>query len=173
MRTLDRAHDGVIRRVDVIHPRQLDETQWKLVVRDAPLVSIDIVVRDRAGRVLLGIRRNAPAKGYWFVPGGRIVKDESLDDAFLRITSAEINLPLARRDAAFLGVYEHFYADNVFGESGFGTHYVAMGYEVSVPAALDDLPLAQQDEYRWWPTTELLGSDRVHPNTKEFFQAPP
>jgi hypothetical protein len=41
----------------------------------APLVSIDLIIRDNADRVLLGLRNNEPAKGYFFVPGGIILKD--------------------------------------------------------------------------------------------------
>jgi colanic acid biosynthesis protein WcaH len=33
-------------------------------------VSIDLIVRDADGRVLLGLRNNRPARDWWFVPGG-------------------------------------------------------------------------------------------------------
>jgi colanic acid biosynthesis protein WcaH len=152
------------------HPKHLDDTQFKVVVRDAPLVSIDLVPRDTAGRALLGLRRNAPARGYWFVPGGRIMKDESLDDAFARIANAELHMPLTHREAIFLGVYEHLYADNVFEEPGFGTHYIVLAYEVAVRGPLGDLPSGQHSEYKWWSTPDLLASDVVHANTKAYFQ---
>lgn len=49
------------------------------VVRDAPLVAIDLLVRDPYRAVLAGRRRNPPAKDFWFAPGGRIRKGETLD----------------------------------------------------------------------------------------------
>ena len=42
---------------------RLPLSEFLEVVIRAPLVSIDLIVRDAAGRVLLGLRRNAPARG--------------------------------------------------------------------------------------------------------------
>jgi colanic acid biosynthesis protein WcaH len=138
------------------------------VVRHAPLISIDLVVQDAQGRVLLGLRTNRPARGTWFVPGGRIHKGETLEQAFRRISQAELGVALERGGARFLGVYEHFYPDNAFGED-FGTHYVVLGYALTVDA-LPALPREQHQEYRWWPVEELLAAKGVHPNTQAYFR---
>ncbi len=61
--------------------RPLARDAFLAVVRDAPLVSIDLVLPDDVGRLLMGLRTNEPARGSWFVPGGRILKDEPLDEA--------------------------------------------------------------------------------------------
>ncbi|WP_338091415.1 NUDIX domain-containing protein [Sodalis ligni] len=52
------------------------------------MVSIDLIIED-VGEYLLGYRTNRPASGSWFVPGGRILKDENLETAFKRIISTE------------------------------------------------------------------------------------
>jgi colanic acid biosynthesis protein WcaH len=62
----------------------LSHSDLNTVIRLAPLVSIDLIIRDNADRVLLGLRNNEPAKGYFFVPGGIILKDEPLPEAFAR-----------------------------------------------------------------------------------------
>lgn len=66
--------------------------------------------------VLLGKRLNVPAKGDWFVPRGRVRKNETLDDAFIRLVREEFSIEsgITRSDAKFLGVFEYFYDDNVF-----------------------------------------------------------
>lgn len=51
---------------------------FRMVVASAPLVSIDLVVENSAGELLLGERLNRPAQGFWFVPGGRVQKNETL-----------------------------------------------------------------------------------------------
>ena len=79
------------------------------VVRHAPLVSIDLVVRNPRGEILVGLRRNRPAQGYWFVPGGRIGKGERIAEAFARITRAELGIEHRIEDATFLGVFDHIY----------------------------------------------------------------
>lgn len=40
-----------------------DET-FKSIIQHTPLISIDLIVRNEAGEVLLGKRVNAPAKCY-------------------------------------------------------------------------------------------------------------
>ena len=50
----------------------LSKEDYLRVVRDAPLVSVDLIVRDAQGLVLIGLRQNRPAQGSWFVPGGVI-----------------------------------------------------------------------------------------------------
>jgi colanic acid biosynthesis protein WcaH len=104
----------------------LGERDFLEVVERTPLVSIDLVVQDRAGRVLLGRRTREPAKNTWFVPGGRIRKNETLDAAFSRITAAELGAPLARSQARLLGVYTHLYETNFAEAAGIGTHYVVL-----------------------------------------------
>ena len=44
--------------------------EFVLVVRNAPLVAIDLIIRDPDRCVLVGLQTNEPAKGKWFVPGG-------------------------------------------------------------------------------------------------------
>jgi colanic acid biosynthesis protein WcaH len=59
----------------------LDKELFSTVIESTPLISIDLVVKNNLGQTLLGQRLNKPAKGFWFVPGGRILKDESLATA--------------------------------------------------------------------------------------------
>ena len=125
-----------------------DET-FKSIIQHTPLISIDLIVRNEQGEVLLGKRVNAPAKGNWFVPGGRVRKNETLDNAFIRLVSEELGIEsgVTRADAKFLGVFEHFYEDNVF-EDDVSTHYVVLAYEL----ILDNLNLKnseQHSQYRW------------------------
>ena len=55
-------------------PIELNHDDLAEVIRLAPLVAIDLIIENDYGQVLLGLRTNEPAKGYWFVPGGRIQK---------------------------------------------------------------------------------------------------
>jgi colanic acid biosynthesis protein WcaH len=147
-----------------------DAEDFFVVVRSTPLISIDLVLRDPAGRILLGRRNNEPAKDTYFVPGGVVRKNERLDDAFRRLLAVETGLSGERRDAQFLGVNEHFYPTNRFGDPGFGTHYVVLGYRISLSERpnirLDD----QHSDYRWMSEAELLAHAEVHENTKAYFQ---
>ncbi|MCX6928056.1 MAG: hypothetical protein NT154_33320 [Verrucomicrobia bacterium] len=46
---------------------RLEPQDFETVIRSTPLIAIDLVVRSADGRVLLGRRRNEPAKGCLFV----------------------------------------------------------------------------------------------------------
>ncbi|WP_220721010.1 GDP-mannose mannosyl hydrolase [Agarivorans litoreus] len=145
----------------------LELETFKTVVKHTPLVSIDLIVRNSRGQVLLGKRKNRPAKDYWFVPGGRILKDESFANAFSRLIKQELGLDQA--DHVFKGIYQHFYEDN-FSIEDFSTHYVVLAYELSSSDGLSNLPEEQHAEYRWFDESELLASSSVHEHCKWYFQ---
>ncbi|UAW98043.1 GDP-mannose mannosyl hydrolase [Halopseudomonas nanhaiensis] len=150
---------------------QLDKETFRSVVAHAPLVSLDLVVRNAAGEILLGRRLNRPAQGYWFVPGGRIYKNERLDRAFARITQAELGQPFARADARLLDLYEHFYTDSVFGDTP-DTHYVVSGYLLDLPQGCElSLPDTQHDGFRWWSPDEMRRDPMVHENSRAYLNA--
>jgi len=148
---------------------RLPAERWACVVRDAPLVSIDLIVRDSDDRVLLGLRTNRPAKGTWFVPGGVIRKGEHMADAFRRLSKDELGAEYELDSSRLLGVYEHLYEDNFLGEPGFGTHYVVIGRELRLREAPDELPKEQHARYRWLAVEDLLADESVHHNTKAYF----
>jgi len=140
------------------------------VVRDAPLVSLDLIARDPSGRILLGLRENRPAQGSWFVPGGVIRKDELLDQAFRRISDTELGVPLERADARLIGVYEHLYPDNFADQPGFGTHYIVLAHEIRLGSRPARLPIEQHRAYRWVDVEQLASDSTVHAYSRAYAQ---
>ena len=148
--------------------QRLDTELFRTVVAHTPLISIDLIVRNPQGQDLLGQRVNRPAQGYWFVPGGRVRKDERLADAFNRLVQEELGSTQSMQDAVFIGPFEHFYTDNFSGDD-FSTHYVVLGYQLNVDALPAQLPHEQHHAYRWFSVDELLNSSDVHFHTKQYF----
>lgn len=60
---------------------KLSDEHFLNAIVATPLIAIDLLVSNAEGEYLLGYRINRLAQGYWFVPGGRIRKDEALNDA--------------------------------------------------------------------------------------------
>ena len=149
--------------------QRLKPEDFDRVVRLTPLVAIDLIVRSPDGRVLMGRRINEPARGRFFVPGGRVTKNEPLAAAFRRISLAELGVEKSMEEGRFLGVYEHFYPTNNHQVAGFGTHYVVLAYELG--SAEEDLllPHDQHGEFGWLTEADLLRSPEVHQNTKVYF----
>ncbi|MYL66716.1 GDP-mannose mannosyl hydrolase [Halorubrum distributum] len=86
--------------------KPIPDEEWRTIVANVPLVSVDLVIEHNGG-VLLGKRENEPAKGEWFVPGGTVFKKESRTDAVHRVAEAELGESVVIDDC--LGTYEHFY----------------------------------------------------------------
>ncbi|TMN81307.1 MULTISPECIES: GDP-mannose mannosyl hydrolase [unclassified Pseudoalteromonas] len=149
----------------------LEKKLFKSVIQNTPLVSIDLVVFNTDGQALLGERLNRPAKGFWFVPGGRILKNESLANAFKRLTLDELGTEFAIEQATLQGPYDHFYDDNVFGNE-FTTHYVAISFVIKLTQPLSNLPMdVQHNGYKWFEINDLLNDTAVHKHTKWYFES--
>jgi len=142
----------------------IPEEEWRVIVENAPIVSVDLLVECPAG-IVLGKRTNEPASGEWFVPGGRLHKGERLHDAVHRIGSAELGVDVEIQDQ--LGTFEHFYETS---EAGYEKHYVAHGFHVrtadtvfdpdtqhSAVAVFEELPSELHDYVKAYVDAAELG----------------
>tara|TARA_S200000501_G_C20855830_1_gene757709 strand:+ start:1408 stop:1893 length:486 start_codon:yes stop_codon:yes gene_type:complete len=151
----------------------LTKEDFSELVRLGPLVAIDLCILSSKG-ILLGKRNNAPAKSFYFVPGGRIRKNETILCALNRILKEETNISnkISSLDKKFLGVYEHFYEDNFFGNKEFNTHYVVFSYLIKLQnkgiedkIILDD----QHSEFLWYDRNSKINNKEIHQNSKAYF----
>ena len=148
----------------------LSAERFHQVIADAPLVSIDLVVTDCQNRLLLGQRVNRPAQGFWFVPGGRIMKGELLADAMRRLLVTELGTVASSMKPEWLGLYEHHYPDSMVG-SHIPTHYVVLAHTLQWPEAFDGaLPNEQHTAYRWQAMNEVAIAEDVHVHTRWYAQ---
>jgi colanic acid biosynthesis protein WcaH len=145
----------------------LDAETFLRIVNATPLVSIDLVIRNDRDQVLLGKRLNRPAQGFWFVPGGRIRKNEQVKDALKRISLAEVGVETG--EPHLIGVFDHIYDDNFAGQPGINTHYVVIAFEHRFAPDRELRPDSQHSDLRWWVVKELLAHPDVHENTKAYF----
>ncbi len=151
----------------------LSDRDFLHVIQHAPLVSVDLLVRRDDDALLLGLRNNQPARGSWFVPGGRIRKNETMEDAFARLTRAELGQSVPFASAIFRGVYTHKYDTNYREAPGIGTHCVCLAYELPFAADMAELPKEQHAEYAWWTSAAAAQSDQVHVHTRAYFDLYP
>ena len=144
----------------------LDLNTFKIVVDNTPLISIDFIIKNSDSKILLGKRVNKPAKDYLFTLGGRVHKNEKLNDAKQRILKEEVGLDIKNYNPKFIGVFEHFYNDS-FVDDDISTHYVNLAYEIQV-SYIQDLPKAQHNSYNWLSLDELINSNEVHKYVKDY-----
>lgn len=146
-----------------------DNERFLEIINQTPLVAIDLILENTDGEILLGKRVNRPAKGFWFVPGGRIRKNETIDEAMKRISGTELGFTLQKEDGELLGTYDHIYPDNFMSVEGINTHYVVMAFQIRLNEGQKIVPDSQHSEMKWWNRYDLLKSNEVHANTKAYF----
>jgi colanic acid biosynthesis protein WcaH len=138
----------------------IPDEQWATIVEAVPIVSVDLVIR-RENRIALGKRRNNPARGEWFVPGGRLKKGEQLETAVHRVAHEETGLNIKIMQQ--LGGYEHHYT--VSDIDGVDKHYIPIGFVVAAPtgALATD---TQHADLRWFePPFESID---LHPYVRKY-----
>ena len=146
-------------------------------VRLGTLPSIDLIISDREGQILVGERLNRPARGYLFVVGGSVQKNEDFyGEALPRISQGETGIKLCRKDVQPMGLYRHIYDDN-FSGTEFGTDYFACGLKVIMPLSSafvrETGERKQHGGFMWLDVPSLMNHNRVHENTKAYFEKDP
>lgn len=147
---------------------ELNNENFLKVIDSTPLVSIDLIVRDTKGCILMGKRSNQPALGSWFVPGGRIKKGEDLDSALARIGEAELCVNITRKEGRLIGVFDHLYETNFANVEGIHTQYVVIAYEFYLDLDISKLPKDQHSEWEWFSETQ---AGKTHENSAAYFSA--
>jgi 8-oxo-dGTP diphosphatase len=88
-----------------------------------PSLSVDCVVFDPGGRLLLIRRKHAPFRGQYALPGGYVEYGETTEDAAARELAEETGL--LATNVALLGVYSEPHRDP-------RGHVVSIAYRVAV-----------------------------------------
>ena len=139
----------------------LDNNEWKFCVQKLPIIAIDLIIKNKKSEILMGIRSNNPAKNFFFVPGGRILKNEKIEDAFKRITYIELGKTLDINDANFLNYYEHFYQNSLWDVEGISTHYVVLAFKIEATSK-DKFNLNNQHKCFQWISKDNQNSFNIH-----------
>ena len=154
----------------------LPSDQFSLACAALPLVSIDLVLINADGQLLLGKRNNAPARDFWFTPGGRIRKNESLAHAKNRIARDELGLPaLALARATLMGAWDHFYPDSAF-DPAVSTHYVNLPLwlqltrDEEAALLLPQGPGEQHAQWHWFSLHQAMLDKTVHQHARAYAQ---
>ena len=134
---------------------------YKTVVRNTPLVSIDLCIVC-GGNILLGKRKNDPLKGFFFTPGGRILKNEALIDCLKRVAKSELGLIIRdMKKAELMGAWDHFYEKSVFGE-GVSTQYVNLPHCINYDQRPEIFLDEQHEVFEWFDLNIIVNNNNFH-----------
>ena len=146
----------------------LDINLWEIIVRNMPIPAKDLLIYSNEKGLLMGKRLNKPAKDFYFVPGGRVFKNENKGNAIKRIASEEIDLCINSIDCVPIGTYDHFYDESIFKNSNIKTHYIVEAILIPVDSSQINLGIKNQHSELKWINQDNLDTENVHYYSKKY-----
>ena len=121
----------------------LSAAEYQQVLERVPVLCVDGIILNDRGQFLLVKRKNAPMLGEWWVPGGRVLKGETLETAFRRKMREELGVDV--KILMSLGYFEVQHDDDPRGGPD-GVHQVSIVF-AAAPLGLDVTLDAQSSEW--------------------------
>jgi colanic acid biosynthesis protein WcaH len=154
----------------------LSRKDFTVAVSNLPLVSIDLCIISPQKKMLFVKRNCPPARDFYFTPGGRIRKNETIEDAMNRIAREEVGLgSLYDLKPSLMGAWDHFYPDSAF-DPKVSTHYVNLPHVVHLSDVyMESLEIAVGDEcqhrsYLWLDVVDASQRMDVHNYSRLYAQ---
>ena len=91
---------------------KIKEDLYKDIIHALPILCVDLLIKNSDGKYLLHLRDNEPLKNEWWVPGGRVYKEEKIYCAASRKCKEELGLVITNWKV--VGIYEDTYDRNSF-----------------------------------------------------------
>jgi len=143
---------------DPRHSSFIPQELYNKILINVPIACVDIAVVSH-GKVLLVKRKDAPAKGQWWVPGGRVLKGEMMAATAVRKAIEEVGIrvnvgPIVHTD-------ETIFDD---GPCGIAVHSINSCFFV-YPVDPDFTPAldSHHDDWMWVNTIDST----LHPYVKQ------
>lgn len=141
----------------------ISEELYKEILEAVPIPCVDIVLKH-GDAFLMMKRKNPPVQGQWCLPGGRIFKGETIEQAAWRKLKEEANI-VSGKIIKKLGPYETMFPDGPFGVKT-GVHSI----NVIILIETDDITSLKQDknhsEVKWFSRIDK----GWHPYLKQVLQ---
>ena len=118
---------------------------YKKVLENMPVFCVDVIIEDDK-KVFLVRRKNEPCKNQWWVPGGRLYKNEKTQDAAIRKAREETGLDV--EVIKQVGFYEPMFKEAQLGVKT-GTHNPVVVYLLRTKFNQDIHLDEQSSDYRW------------------------
>jgi colanic acid biosynthesis protein WcaH len=134
----------------------IDQDLYDQILRHMPIACVDVAIVYN-GCVLLVRREDAPAKGEWWVPGGRVLKGETLRETARRKAREEVGLE------CHVGPIIHT-AETIFedGPRGIPVHSINACFLLYPTHDTTELRVALDDHHAAWRWADEVTND-LHP----------
>lgn len=149
---------------------KLDGNTWKNCIKSMPVFGIDLIVFTKEKGILMGKRKNNPAKDSFFVPGGRVYKNEQRSEAFSRILKTETGLSINFERSKFIGIFEHFY-NVTYWSNEESTHYIIEARFIDISNQVNQLNIDMDEQhvsFKWFKRRQLSNIN-IHNYSRIYF----
>jgi len=103
--------------------------EYKRILELMPICCVDLIIYQD-NKILLIKRKDEPCKGEWWIPGGRILKNESVEGAVVRKAKEETGIDI---EIVKLATYYEFFSENsAFGKIENKCHTISLVFLVKV-----------------------------------------
>lgn len=122
----------------------INKKLYKKIQEVIPICCVDILILNKKNEFLLLKRNNEPARGLWWIPGGRILKGELIEKAAIRKAEEETGLKVKIKK--LIGVKETIFKKGVFGKNVHTVNITFLAYANNNEVKMDN----QNSEYKWF-----------------------
>tara|TARA_E500000178_G_C17017483_1_gene753755 strand:+ start:1122 stop:1574 length:453 start_codon:yes stop_codon:yes gene_type:complete len=129
----------------------IDEKLYAKIIHSIPVVTVDLVIFNlEKNKVLLFKRNNEPLKDNYYTPGGRVNKNETLNNAIIRKSKEELGIDIEINNLQYCGMMEEFFETTKFEKVSNGTHHINILYKFTLNN-IDNIKLDNQhNEFKWF-----------------------
>jgi len=111
----------------------IDEKLYAKIIHSIPVVTVDLVIFNlEKNKVLLFKRNNEPLKDNYYTPGGRVNKNETLNNAIIRKSKEELGIDIEINNLQYCGMMEEFFETTKFEKVSNGTHHINILYKFTL-----------------------------------------
>lgn len=133
------------KEIFTVRDKKIPEKIYREIRRFVPVICVDVVITD-GKKLLLAKRTNQPERNKWWIPGGRILKNETLKNAAVRLLREEIGLK--GKIVRFLGFEELFHSPGYF--PGANAHNIVFAFKIKISGGKKPTLDGQNSNAEWF-----------------------
>ncbi|MEJ5105599.1 NAD-dependent epimerase/dehydratase family protein [Chryseobacterium sp. MYb328] len=145
---------------------------YRSILDNVPLICVDLVI-VKDNKAFLTKRKNKPCKDVYWMQGGRMLKNEGIEQCGIRKAASELNIPEDRiKITQYLGTFSTEFNDS---EQGASSHTVNVTFQAEVDPAVSLGFDNDHSDGKWFDVNgsipaELDGKYKHHPYIAEVLQ---
>ena len=128
----------------------IEQSTYNEIKRTFPINAVELLIFDSNNNLLMVKRINEPAKGKWWIPGGRVLFAESRMDAAKRLLKDECGVNNGKFSEPRM--FDYLVKNNT---EDYYQHIISTVFSVTIDSTEIKLD-SQSSEYRWQPLPQWI-----------------